>query len=160
MPKGYTDLMDPSADAVIAAALDPIALTAGGTGDNTKAVSTAIDKAASTPFNAMMLNVQARAVLAQDKTLVATVAVEHTDADNFDTPGDVETEAVGTLTLTGGNGGSTETGELNANVNVLALKRRFRVAITPNLNATNTDTAVVMATACYRGLAQSPMIRA
>lgn len=124
--------------------------TAGGTGDNTE-VDGATVNTATAPAQATGLQfvVQAMATLAEGKTLVITANLQ--DSANGSAWTDITTPAV-ILTLTGGAGGSTETGTGVLACDLAVARQYVRIQATPNLNATGTDTATIGGVASY-GLA-------
>ncbi len=155
----YPHVMNPAGFLSVSAGITPAAALAGGTGDNTAVYSPTFDKTAQPQnFESALLSVQARAVIgAEGATLAVTTVLEETDAADFSDPADITSTALGTLTLTGGVGGSTETGIATYAVDEQARKTRWRYKITPNLSAANTDTAQVMATLIRNGARQLPV---
>lgn len=91
-------------------------------------------------FGSLTAVVTATATLAATKTLVVTGIFEQS-------PDGVTYEEIGTdktlLTLTGGAGGSTETGAAVLGCNLAEAERHVRFKPTPNLSAANTDTAEI-----------------
>lgn len=129
-------------------------ITAGGTGDNTEVDGLAIDRKNAT---SMSVGIVAKAVLAATKTLVVNLTLQDSaDGSTFADvaaalqPGGAADSAV--LTLTGGAGGSTESGVYQLGVNLASLRRYVRVQVKPDLNATGTDTATVAGVIALGGL--------
>lgn len=124
-------------------------LTAGGTGDNTAVNGASIDGQAQPAHECFSLVVAARAVLAATKKL--TVAVKLQDSDDGSAWTDVTDFGV-KLTLTGGSGGTTEVGAVRVQSDANKLRRYRRWVVTPDLDAANTDTAVVQTVVLLSGL--------
>lgn len=119
-------------------------LVAGGAGDNTAVYSAEFDKR-DLDYNveSAVMTLASRAVLAEDKTLTTTIVVQHTADEDFNTPANIEEVEVDGTLLTGGAGGSTEVEDRVVQIDVAELLPRWRVKLTPDLNAANTDTAQV-----------------
>lgn len=124
--------------------------TAGGSGDNTEVDGVTVDtNGAPAQATGLQFVVPAKATLADGKTLVVTANLQ--DSANGTDWTDITTPAT-ILTLTGGTGGSTETGTGMLACDLAVARRYVRIQATPNLNATNTDTATIGGIAAY-GLA-------
>lgn len=129
-------------------------ITAAGTGDNTEVDGPSIDRQNAT---SMSVAIVAKAVLAATKTLVVKATVQDSaDGVTFADvaaalqPGGAANSTV--MTLTGGAGGSTESGVYQLGVNLSSLKRYVRIQVLPDLNATGTDTATVAGVVSLGGL--------
>lgn len=129
-------------------------ITAAGTGDNTQADGLAIDRKDATSAS---IAIVAKATLAATKTLTVKLVVQDSaDGVTFADvaaglqPGGSANSTV--MTLTGAAGGSTESGLYQLGINLSSLKRYIRVRLTPDLNATGTDTATVAAVVSLGGL--------
>ncbi len=109
--------------------------TAGGTGDNTKVTGQAIDRLG---FESGVLAIAYKAALAEGKTLSFAVEYEESaDGSNWDTAVSLQSA---TVCSTGGTGGSTNHGVVEIDLNLRPRKRYVRYNVTPDLNATGTDT--------------------
>lgn len=122
-----------------------VSLTAGGAGDNTEVTSTAVDT-----DNALSakLVVAGKAVLAAGKSLFVTVKIaDATKSDLSDVSADTTiSNAVKVVTSSGG-GTVYFAAEKKIDLAATGLKNRYlRFKITPDLDAANTDTAIVVAT--------------
>lgn len=121
-------------------------LLAGGAGDNTPIYTTESDArelAVPMTVESSGVIVLASAVLAEAATLTVVTSLQHTDDVDFNTPANITTVTLGTITLTGGAGGSTELDGALYAFNPTALHNRHRIRVTPNLSAADTDTAEV-----------------
>lgn len=116
--------------------------TAGGSGDNTLITGATINLASQTRRVASVdFEIPCRAVLAATATLTVIGQIE-TSPDG--TTWTALATNVTLLTLTGGAGGSTETGVARIGCDVLQNNYAYvRVKVTPDLSAANTDTAVI-----------------
>ncbi len=85
--------------------------------------------------------VMATATLGEDETLTVSGIWEHSD-DEGSTWTEIGTDTT-LLTLTGGSGGSTETGTGKLNINLAEADGQVRFKQTPDLSASGTDTAKV-----------------
>lgn len=127
--------------------------TAGGTGDATAVTGATIDR---DNYLSGVLSIAYKATLAADKTL--TLAVERqesSDGTNWDTAVAIQ---AATLADTGGGGGTTETGVVKFNLNMSGYKRYVRFNFTPELNAANTDVAVISAQFVLGGAYKVPAV--
>ncbi|MGC2853950.1 hypothetical protein ACM64Y_00610 [Novispirillum sp. DQ9] len=118
-------------------------LTAGAGTDNTEQTCATIDM--QTDFDAVRFQsgtavVTATAALAADKTLIVSGIWEH--SENNSTWVEIGSD-VTMLTLTGGAGGSTETGAAALGINLAEANRYVRFKFLADLSATGTDTAKV-----------------
>lgn len=112
-------------------------LTAGGTGDDTAITGASV---LAQNYNSGKLVVVYTATLAEGKTLDIDVAFLHSDDNSTWTTVTVETAKV---ISTGGTGGTTNTGVYEYDFNREKIGRYIKCTVTPNLNATGTDTAKV-----------------
>ena len=145
----------------IAAELHPVygaastAVTAGAGSDGT-AVNGASLALADLPtrFESVAFALAAAATLAEDKTLTVAAKIQ-TSADGGSTWDDIrDSETV--ITLTGGTGGTSETGAAIIGVSLEYAAALVRVVFTPTMSATATDTAVIQTTALFGGAARNP----
>ena len=122
-------------------AVAPYNIVAGGTNDNTEKTGTALER---TSFKGGKLAIVITATLAQSATaIVKSVKLTHSDTSGG-TYTDFWTEKTNVITLTGGTGGSTENGVYQIILPDLeSAKAYIKVAVTTDLSAANTDTAVV-----------------
>lgn len=128
--------------------------TAGGAGDGVEIVGITIDQVAlPTRFESVCFLVNARAVLAAAATLTIAAAIE-TSADG--TSWTALKPSAARLTLTGGAGGSTETGVAKVGVSLEYSSRYLRLKVTPDLSAAGTDTAAVSGIAVFGGAQRLP----
>lgn len=126
---------------------------AGGTGDNTAITGATINRLG---YSSAQFAVVAKAVLAEGKTLsLAAAYQESSDGSNWDT---AVTLQASTVALTGGTGGSTEMGVVKFDLPLVARKQYIRLNITPDLNATGTDTFQVGAVAILGGADRLPAV--
>lgn len=135
-------------------AIDNTALTAGGAGDNTEVSGQIIDRLAYGDPQSVAILVAWKATLAASKKLsLKSVKLEHgdasnlSDAANFATPADVDVK------VDGGSGG-TYHGCQKYSVNLAGSKRYVRLKITPDLDASATDTATIAAAFVFGGLGE------
>lgn len=112
-------------------------LTAGGTGDDTAITGASV---LAQNYNSGKLVVIYTATLAEGKKLDIDVAFLHSDDNSTWTTVTVETAKV---ISTGGTGGSTNTGVYEYDFNREKIGRYIKCTVTPNLDATGTDTAKV-----------------
>lgn len=124
-------------------ALVSTSITAAGAGDATEIDGVSIEIAAMTKRpSSVVFEIPCRAVLAATKTLVVIGNLQESE------DGSVWTDIPGTsatlLTLTGDTGGSTETGTARMGCDVVRKDiTHIRCQVTPDLNNTATDTAVI-----------------
>lgn len=135
-------------------AAGPTNLTAAGSGDNTLVNGSTIDLTA----NGYPLSASAaftwKAVLTSAQTLSLSYAVQHsTDSSTWT---NLSAAANGVIS-TGGSGGTTNTGCTELEVNLAGAHQYVRVAYTPDLSHTGTDTANVMATLILGGQPTLPV---
>ena len=123
-------------------ALTSTAVTAGGTGDATEITGATISLATqSRRVASVEFEIPVRAVLSATETIVVVGKIE-TSPDNS-TWTALATNAT-LLTLTGGSGGTTETGVARIGCDVMQNNYQYiRVKVTPDMSKANTDTAVV-----------------
>lgn len=125
--------------------------TAGGAGDNTAVTGASINRLG---YSSVQFVVVATATLAEAKTLaIAASYQESSDNQNWDT---AVTLQASTAMLTGGTGGSTELGVLKFDLPLTTKKQYIRFNMTPDANATGTDTFVVGAVAVLGGPSTLP----
>lgn len=116
-------------------------LTAGGTGDATAVAGVAFDHLpqGEQSYLAGKLLIPYTATLAAGKKLAFTVTEDESDDGSTYTTAVKLKDAV--TVATGATGGSTETGIVEIEINLAAKKKNVRYNITPDLDATGTDTA-------------------
>lgn len=132
-------------------------LVAAGTGDNTKITGQAIDRYGASGvqrYDQAKIAVNYHAVLTDTKTLsIATEIAYSSDGTNFDTAVVLEASAV---KATAANPALEFHGVVEFNVDLSGQKRYFRVNVTPDLNASGTDTAEVITAVVLSGGATLP----
>jgi hypothetical protein len=120
---------------------------AAGTGDNTEAVGAIVDQLAHDGLRSGAIVVFGSAVLAEDKTLALNdLKIEHGDESDLSDAVDYEyfsAPADNAAVATGASGGSTEGIAFKQRVNLQGIKRYWRVSVTPDLDASGTDTFVL-----------------
>jgi hypothetical protein len=137
-------------------AMASTALTAGGSGDATEVIGSTIDIAALAKRpTSVVFDIPCRAVLGATQTLVVVGRIQ--ESIDGTTWTNVAADAT-LLTLTGGSGGTTETGVARIGVDLIRANCNYvRVRATPDLNRANTDTAVMGAgVAEFGGLESDP----
>lgn len=145
---------DPAGTLTFVNALNATAATAGGSGDNTAANGAGIDLAGlPARFNGAAFAIRANATLAQGKKLTVTAKIQ--DSANGTTWADLVAAAT-VLTLVGGTGGTTEAGVGVIGGDLRTARRYVRVVVTPDLDATATDTASVDAVCVLSGADELP----
>jgi hypothetical protein len=118
---------------------------AAGTGDNTEAVGEIVDMQAQPGPMSGFIFVAGSAVLADTKSIsINDVGIEHGDAANLSDksdydPGNGVTE-VDFAAVKTSDGGTTELFAIKLNQDLSGVKRYWRVKVTPDLNAADTDT--------------------
>ena len=130
--------------------------TAGGTGDNTAVLGTAIDRLAmaGVALNAEII-LAFSAVLAATATLtLKTVKVQ--DSADGSTWADFATFTDPGVVATGPTGGGTVAGVVKFGVNLGSARRFVRVDYTPDLSASGTDTCQVLAVLNFGGFDRLP----
>lgn len=131
------------------------AITAAGAGDNTQLDGSTLDiEALATRPSSVMFLIPVTATLAEGETCTVTGLIQKSaDGTNWDT---LRASAT-LLTLTGGSGGSTETGVARVGADVVESDCRYvRFRATPDLSASGTDTMQVgAAVAVFGGLMET-----
>jgi hypothetical protein len=148
---------DISAELTARFALTSTSVTAAGAGDATEVDGATIDTLGlpGEP-SSVVFYIPVRAVLADTKTGVLTANLQ--DSANGSSWADITTPAV-VLTLLGKTGGTTETGIAKLGFDLTKARRYIRIQVTPDLNATSTDTAVVGGgLAVFGGLNEVPSV--
>lgn len=135
-------------------------LTAAGAGDATAINGPWIDRA---PQNAAGVSAMSclvssawQAVLAATKTLAIAITLQDADDTSGTNPATYGTIVASTVVGTGAGGGSTEKGVLSAKFNLAGARRAIRAVVTPDLNASGTDTAIVATIIDLLGLERLP----
>jgi hypothetical protein len=135
---------------------DQAALTAGGSGDATTVTGITIDRQAfgngSMPDSAE-LAVLFAATLASGATLSVTFDVQDS-ADNSSFTDYATTAAI--VAATGPSGGGTVKGQVTQGFNLKGARRYVRLTYLPDLSASGTDTATVIATGFFAGFDRLP----
>lgn len=137
-----------------------VSATAAGSGDNTAVTGATVDRLDSSTgglAESAVFDIAWQATLAATKTLtIKTVTV--------DTSADGSTWTTGYLTFTdpgvvgtGASGGSTEKGVVQLTANLTSAQRYVRVNFTPDLSASGTDTASLVAMAVLAGQDRLPV---
>jgi hypothetical protein len=112
---------------------------AAGTGDNTEVYGEVVDTLAQPGLISGAIIVAGSATLTDAKSIsIKSVVIEHDDDVGMGTKADAFTAVDFDLVKTS-SGGSTETFAIKLKVNFEGLKRYWRAAITPDLDAANTD---------------------
>lgn len=150
----------PSLGRDLAFEVDPIfamvngAATAGGAGDDTANNGASIRKSLlDHRYECLSFAISARAVLAATKTLSLAAKVEHSaNGSSWTTLEDFGTA----ISLLGGVGGTTETGEAIISVNLNEANDYVRLVLTPDLSASGTDTATFAAVGLLSGADARP----
>ncbi|PWC96960.1 hypothetical protein [Azospirillum sp. TSO5] len=135
-----------------------VSATAGGTGDNASVNGAAVDRLSSSTgalAASGVFNVFYSATLAATKTLSLT-ALKVQDSADGSTWADYLTPSAPGVVATGASGGSTETGVSTLAVDLNSARRYVRVVFTPDLSASGTDTASLLATAVLAGYDRIP----
>ena len=113
---------------------------AAGTGDNTEAVGEIVDQLAQPDLRSGAIVVCGSATLADTEGIsLVDVHVEHGDESDLSDKADFHTPAVFT-DLKVSSGGTTELFMVKVPVDLWGIKRYWRVAVTPDLSASGTDT--------------------
>jgi hypothetical protein len=114
---------------------------AAGTGDNTEAYGDIVDSLSQPQCESGIIFVAGSAVLADTESIdIDQVKIEHGDAANLSDAADFTTP-VDFAAVKTSSGGTTELFAIKVNVaNMAGLKRYWRVACTPDLSASATDT--------------------
>ena len=134
-----------------------VAVTAGGSGDETEVNGLWLDTKG---FESLEVALAFTTTLGAGETL--SFAANMQDADDASGTGaaDVSTNHLSALAstvfATGGAGGSTEVGAAQVGVDLTMLKRFVRIQFTPDLSAANTDTAEVNAAYILGGAKYPP----
>lgn len=112
---------------------------AAGTGDNTEVYGEIVDQLAQPNLRSGCIVVAGSATLTDAKSIsLVDVHVEHGDESNLSDKADFHTAAVFTDLKTS-SGGSTEVFMVKVPVDLWGVKRYWRVAVTPDLEHTDTD---------------------
>lgn len=134
---------------ILAYALDSTAATAGGSGDATEAAGATLDtQGLATKANSVSFLIGAKTTLTAAKTLTVAARIQHS-VDNSVWTDLVALATLLTLTATG-------TGSCKVGSDLTGAKRYVRIAVTPDLSHTSTDTATVFAVAVFGGLQELP----
>ncbi len=133
----------------------PVSATAGGSGDATAVTGLTIDRQALGLPQSAQIAVLCQATLAATKTLSIT-ALKVEDSADGSTWADYMVLSAPGVVATGATGGSTESGQAAASVDLSSARRYVRVAFTPDLSATATDTATLLAAWVFGGFSSLP----
>lgn len=132
-------------------ACNSASVTAGGAGDNTALTGATINRLG---YGSASFVIAYKTTLAATKTLSFAVAYqESADGTNWDT---AVTLQASTVAATGALTNST--GTVVFDVNLEGLKQYVRFNFTPDLSATDTDTAVVSGVAILGGADKLPAV--
>lgn len=135
---------------------DQGALTAGGGGDAASITGGTVDRenfANGSLPNSAEIGALFSATLASGKTL--SVAFDVQDSADGAAWSDYFTQGA-TAVATGPSGGGVVTGQSNIAVNLTSARRYVRTILVPDLSATGTDTAVVIAAGFFGGFDSLP----
>ncbi|MBP6818339.1 MAG: hypothetical protein KBC46_03445 [Ferrovibrio sp.] len=154
----FSNARDPASEIATRYAAANTAATAGGSGDATEVTGVTITQSGLATllgkrFEGIAFSVSATATLAAAATLTVTAKIEHRD------PGGSWTDLVASktiLTLLGGSGGTTERGTGVIDVSLEYAKDEIRIKFTPDLSASNTDTAALSCQAILTGADRRP----
>lgn len=135
-----------------ALALAPVQIVAGGAGDNVAQNGPAVDRQG---FLSAVLAVPIQATLAQAATL--TINAKLQDSADGATGWTDFAGPTSNLVLTGGAGGSTESGQLELNINLRGARRYVRAVATGDLSAATVDTARFGASIVLGGADSKPV---
>lgn len=150
----YSGARDIKSEVIGVYALAATNATAGGAGDATAANGATIDTTAfATRYNAVAFQIGARGTLGAAATLTVAAKIQ-TSANGSDWTD--ATAAATVLTLTGGAGGTTETGVGVVGLDLAFAQRYLRVVATPDLSAADTDTATIFGLAVFGGAEALP----
>lgn len=127
-----------------------VSATAGGAGDNTSVNGTSIDRQAIGLPLAAVLTLYFAATLASNQTLSIT-ALKVQDSADGSTWADYKT-----LSAPGAVLSATGSGQSRASVGLSTARRYVRVVFTPDLSASGTDTANVVAGWALTGFNELP----
>ncbi|CAO3445750.1 hypothetical protein [Azospirillum argentinense] len=137
-------------------ALPSTSITAGGSNDNVAVNGATIDLTAlpgGARTESVAFLIGARAVLAAAATLTVNAKIQ-TSADGSAWTDVKDTATI--LTLTGGVGGSTETGTGRIGVALEYCRQFARVVVTGDMSAANTDTGNLFGLAVFGGADRLP----
>lgn len=113
---------------------------AAGTGDNTEFVGDIVDAQAQPGLRSGAIVVSGSAVLADTESIsILDVKIEHGDESDLSDKANF-TALTDFADVKTSSGGTTELFTVKVNVNVEGCKRYWRVAATPDLSASGTDT--------------------
>lgn len=137
---------------------DHVAVTAGGAGDATESNGVWVDREAEASGMAMSakLIIAYEAVLADTKSLSLAVNIQDDAAGDGGDPADFGTAYANTVIVTS-SGGTTERGTVELDFDLSAARRYVRSQVTPDLSASGTDTAQIVATWVFFGAPRGPM---
>lgn len=151
-----TQIRNIGALVAVACAAAPIAVTAGGAGDDTLATGVILDRLAySTPQSAV-LAIPFSATLADAATLSIGYSVETGNTDDL-SDAVVLGSATAQVVATGPSGGGDVVSELSVQLSLAGAGRYVRVKFTPDLSAANTDTADLAAVFVFGGSDRLPV---
>lgn len=124
-------------------AIASTAATANGSGDNTQIVGATIDRQAAGYALEALLAMAFTTILASTKTLTfKSVVITHDTASNMGTEATLASFS-DVVVATDPGGGSTITGTQEYRADLSGANRYIRFKVTPDLNASGTDTATV-----------------
>lgn len=142
-------------------AIPNTSLTAAGSGDNTAIVGPTIDRDAFLSPQKCTVFINWKAVLAATKLLTfKSVFLESSDASDMSGATTFATfeNSTGTAVATDSGAGSTLTGCKRYGVHLGPAKRYMRLNMTPDLNASGTDTAEVSAVIALEQMYKGPAL--
>jgi hypothetical protein len=138
---------------LLAAAAGAVYATAGGAGDATELDGPWIDRQG---YLSCKLVIHYKATLAEDKVLNLAANLQDATASDGTGAADFGTAVAAADVATGGSGGSTEEGVIVADFNLDPANQYIRAQFTPNMDAADTDVAIVAAAIILGGARQLP----
>lgn len=136
-------------------AAGPVALTAGGSGDNAAVTGVIIDRATHGWPQSAVAVLPFLATLAEDETLAVTATLQHGSEADLSDAETLLTVATGAQ-ATGDTGGSIEQNQVEVDLSLAAAKRYIRLNLTPDLSAADTDIAAIAAVLVLGGANRLP----
>lgn len=135
------------------------AATAGGSGDATEVDGAWVDRkpADRGPYHSAKLVIAYTATLAEGKKLSFAANIQDATSSGGAGAADFGEALAATNVATGGSGGSTEVGTIELDFDLSDAKEFVRSQITPDLDATGTDTCAWRATWIFFGSDRGPL---
>ena len=129
------------------------AVTAAGSGDNTEVDGVWIDRMG---YNSLSVLIHYQATLAAAKTIAIAANLQDASDSSGTGAADYGDAYAKTVQATGSGGGSTEKGVLKLDFDLKTADRYVRVQFTPDLSASGTDTASLVASIVLGGADSLP----